>query len=175
MQMIAWFESPVPPRTAMIIALLVLAGGGLYCSLYNSLQGVPESPLVGMGWTAINLLPWLAAFELCKRAIQDPVGRISGERSRIALILVAAALVSFALDLVGRSAAGLDTGVIAFEALRRAPAAGLVALLLLLVAMARRKEPAAASTTGAPAPDAADRLPLLPRQIEWIKAAGNYL
>ena len=171
--MIAWLEAPVPPHRAMILALLVLAGGGLYCSLYNGLQGVPESPLTGVGWTAINLLPWLGAFELCKRVVQDPAGSRAAERSRIALILLAAAFISLALDLAGRPVANLDPNLLAFEALRRAPAAALVLLLLLLASMLRRKESAAPA--GAAGPEAADRLPLLPRQIEWIKAAGNYL
>jgi hypothetical protein len=174
MKMIAWLEAPVPPRTAAIAALLMLAGGGLYCSLYNGLQDVPESPLVGAGWAAINLLPWLGAFELSKRAMQDPAGRLAGEWGRIALILAAAASVSLGLDVVGRPIAKLDAQVLAFEALRRLPAAALVLLLLLLASLMRRRDPAAASANLA-GPEAADRLPLLPRQIDWIKAAGNYL
>jgi hypothetical protein len=173
--MLLYLDRPVPPRGAALLVLLVLAGGGLYCSLYNALQGRAESPLVGMAWAAVNLLPWLAAFEIGKRVGQDPAGSWAAARWRIGFILLAAALVSIALDLLGRPAAGLDAGAIAFEALRRVPAAGLVAALLVLAAFLQRRESVGDAAAPEPERAAADRLLLLPQQIDWIKAAGNYL
>ena len=90
--MIADLDRPAPPRSAMLPVLL--AGGGLYCSLYNGLQGRPEGPLAGVGWTAVNLLPWLATFEIRKRIGQDSTGSWNAEPGRIALILLAAAVLA---------------------------------------------------------------------------------
>lgn len=169
--MTAYLMSPVSPRRAVLLALLLLVGGGLYCSLYNLFQGRPESPLVGMLWSAVNLLPWLAAFEICKRMRETPPGARRGLGLRIALVLLAAAFASIALDLAGRP---VDAQTLAFEAVRRLPGAGLV-IAALRLAILQRGEPAQSRTENPSALDGADRLPLLPQQIDWIKAAGNYL
>jgi hypothetical protein len=171
--MIAFLDRPVPPRSAAFLVLVLLVGGGLYCSAYNALQGRAESVLVGAGWAAVNLLPWFAAFEIAKHVTQDPAGSWSAARGRIGLILLAAGAASIALDLLGRPGAGPGAATIAFELLRRLPAAALVLASLVLAALLRRREPIGEAR---PLEDAArDRLPLLPRQIDWIKAAGNYL
>lgn len=169
--MIAYLVRPAAPRRAWLLALLLVIGGGLYCSLYNLLQGRPESPLVGMLWSAVNLLPWLAAFEICKRMTENPPGPRPGLGLRIALVLLAAAFASIALDLAGRP---VDVQTLAFEAVRRLPGAGLVVAALWLATLLR-DGPAQLPTVNPTALDAADRLPLLPQQIDWIKGAGNYL
>jgi hypothetical protein len=172
--MTEYFEAPAPPKTAILAAAFVLAAGGLYCSLYNFLQGVPESPLVGAGWSAVNLLPWLAAFEICKRVSQDPSGTWAADWRSIALVLTAAALASIGLELAGRPPAGVDAAALGFEAVRRIPGALLVIVLLLVLPRLQRREHPEAGAGQKREADI-DRLPLLPRQIDWIKAAGNYL
>lgn len=169
--MISYLEQPAAPSRAILLAFLLLLGGGLYCSLYNLLQGRTESPLVGMAWSAVNLLPWLAAFELCKRIGGARAGSRAEGWWRIGLVMLGAAAVSIALD----SADGL-AGPLAFEALRRLPAAVLVLVLLVLAPLVARRRLADSPAQNPRLPaEAPDRLPLLPRQIDWIKAAGNYL
>src|SRR5207248_11358128 len=52
--------------------------------------------------------------------------------------------------------------------LRRAPPAAVVCVLLIIVPMLRLRVEASV-------PSPAGELPLLPRQIDWIRAGGNYL
>jgi hypothetical protein len=173
--MISFFEGPAPPRSAMILGALVALGGGLYCSLYNLLQGTPESPVMGTVWAIANLVTWLAAFEISKRVNYEPGGTWVADWWRIGFILLATAFVSIFLAPIGRPLLAMGASEWAFELVRRLPSAGLVVILLLILPLLRRdggRAGAAAEPEDAPSPD---HLPLLPQQIDWIKAAGNYL
>ena len=164
--MLGLIERPLSWRESTIAALLLIASGAAYCLGYTLSQGFTESPLAPIGWTAANLLPWLVAFEAAKRAASadralPPLGLLGS-------ILAVAALASLLLEIaLGFIALPVTARDLMFEALRRVPGAALV-LFLLLLARALRGRRRARVTAAAP-------LPLLPRQIDWIKAAGNYL
>ena len=157
--LLASLASPMPARRAAITGAAIVGGGALYCLGYNSLQGNPENPMDAIAWATANLLPWLAAFELAKRA--------RGVARRLAVV-VAAAAVSLLLE-HGFGLIDLGVSNAGFQLLRRLPGAGLVLVLLLLLPRLRERPPPA--RLAGETPD----LPLLPVQIDWIKAAGNYL
>lgn len=164
--MLALIERPLSGRESAIAAVLLFAAGAAYCLAFTFSQGLSESPLVPLAWTAANLLPWLAAFELAKRS--SPDGRLP-RPGRLAAILIGAGLVSLALEIaLGFIPVPGSARALLLEALRRVPGAALVLFLLLLARAVRGRQAAAVRTADAP-------LPLLPRQIDWIKAAGNYL
>ena len=128
-------------------ALLV----AIYCLGYTVLAGRPESFAEALGWAIANIIPWLLAIEAGKRA---------PSLAAVAAILGAALLGSVVLGY----GLGVSADPLAFEAWRRAPAlaasAGLIALLRSAVGRRERNDGA---------------IPLLPRQIDWIQAAGNYV
>lgn len=128
-------------------ALLV----AVYCLGYTALAGRPETFDNAFGWAIANVLPWLLAIEAGKRA---------PDWTSTFLVLAAAlggsVLLGYGL--------GVSDDLLAFEAWRRAPAlAATAGLITLLRSEVGRRE----SNGGA--------IPLLPRQIDWIQAAGNYV
>ncbi|WP_310468661.1 LytTR family DNA-binding domain-containing protein [Sphingomonas sp.] len=142
------------PLSSSQLAALVAGVGtavALYCLAYTALAGRPESLLGALAWAAANICPWLLAIEAGKRS---PDWRGAG----IALAAAGAAslLLGYAL---GSSNAGL-----LFEALRRLPA---LAASTAAVALLRSRVGAGAET--------GQEIPLLPRQIDWVRAAGNYI
>lgn len=146
---LAAFRDPLPPRAALLVAVAIIGANTLYCLAYSALAGRGETVAEGIGWSVVNILPWLVAFE-------------AGKRSRRPALAVAAALaLSLALGLL----IGRFQGV-GFELVRRLPGAALTLAALWLAARAR------ARAAPAPAPGA---LPLLPQQIAWVAAAGNYV
>ena len=150
-------------RQLAAAGFVVLAGGGIYCTLYNLLQGRLESPLVGAAWASANLLPWLAAFELAKR-----LGLARQAGWRLAGLLAGTALVSLLLEAGLGLIAPAAAPDLAFELIRRLPGAGFVLVMILALRMERaRGARKAANDT--------QELPLLAHQIDWIGAAGNYL
>ncbi len=160
----ARFHRPMSWDRLAAAGLLVLAGGALYCFAYNFLQGRLESPLIGAAWATANLLPWLAAFELAKR-LELPARPIRQSGGRLAALLAGAASASLLLEAGFGLIAPAAAPDLAFELVRRLPGAALVLFLVLILRMGRER--AAASD--------AEALPLLAHQIDWIKAAGNYL
>ena len=135
-------------------AFAICSAIAFYCLAYSALAGSPESLSEAFAWAAVNVLPWLLAFEAAKRA-PGPAATL--------LILAAALLVSL---LLGAVAAGAARDL-AFEALRRLPALLLTAGLIALVRRAERRQ---ASASAEPVD-----LPLAPDQIDWVSAAGNYI
>lgn len=168
--MLSLIERPLSWRESAIAASLLLAAGAAYCLAYTLSQGLVESPLVPLGWGIANLLPWLAAFELAKRRAGEH-GRALPPAGTLAAILAGAALLSLLLEIgLGIIAPPDSSSELAFQALRRLPGAALVLFLLLLAGVLRGRGRARAEAAAAPAP-----LPLLAQQIDWIRAAGNYL
>jgi DNA-binding LytR/AlgR family response regulator len=154
-------ERPLPPAAAFGAAALLVAGGAVYCTAYTLLQGEWESPLEGARWALVNLLPWLAAFELGKR-IRDGAATPAAGWVGVALLLAAIALASSLLAaLVG------EGEPLPFDLVRRLPAVLLIAGLLAIAPATR----AAAIRAQGGACD----LPYLPAQIDWIRSAGNYV
>jgi hypothetical protein len=122
-----------------------------YCLAYTALAGRPESLGQALGWAIANVCPWLIAIEAGKRA---PGGRDAAVF--LAGALTFSLMLGYALD--------VSEGPIGFEALRRLPALGLSAAAILLLR----------SRLGRPA-GTGSAFPLLPRQIDWVRAAGNYI
>lgn len=167
--MLGLIERPLSWRESAIAASLLLAAGAAYCLAYTLSQGLVESPLVPLGWGIANLLPWLAAFELAKRRAGER-GRALPPTGALAAILAGTALLSLLLEVgLGIIAAPASSSELAFQALRRLPGAALVLFLMLLAGVLRARGLVRAEAA-APAP-----LPLLAHQIDWIRAAGNYL
>lgn len=139
-----------PLRTGAILSAsaAILVAVAFYCSAYVALSGRSESPVEGLVWAAVNILPWFLAFEFGKREAVNPVIALAG-----------ALFLSLGLDLLLNGTADRFW----FEATRRIPALMATATLLAFVRLPGRSARPAAE------------LPLLPRQIDWISAAGNYV
>lgn len=123
----------------------------LYCLAYTALAGRPETLQQSLAWALVNICPWLLTLEAAKRADRW-IGAIG--------VLVAAAVASVFLGvLLGQGDDGLQ-----FELLRRVPA---FAATLAIVALLRSPFAQPQANQG--------ELPLLPGQIDWVQAAGNYV
>ena len=150
---IASLAEPLHPRQAAAVVLGLCAAVALYCLGYSALAGRSESLASAAGWALVNVAPWLVALEALKRR--------PGWLQALA-ILVAAALGSVLLG-----ALLLGAPISGFELWRRVPALGAVALAAFaLGAFRARREAADASARSLPVP---------PRRIDWIRAAGNYV
>jgi hypothetical protein len=166
--MLALIARPLSWRESALAGSLLLAAGALYCFGYNFSQGLVESPLLGLAWSVANLLPWLGAFELAKRAA-GAAPRGLPAFGHLAGLVAGAALLSFLLELAfGLIEFSSSPGDLLFQVLRRVPGAALVLFLLILAGAMRVRR------NGRARP-AAEPLPLLAHQVDWIKAAGNYL
>lgn len=142
------------PLPLPILAAAVLAGAmlvALYCLGYTALAGRPESFSSALSWAVANICPWLLAIEGAKRAIDLPTS-IAG--------LVMALIGSIGLGYL----LGVSSDPLPFELWRRVPAlAATGALVALLRSPIGRRHKGEGD------------IPLLPRQIDWIQAAGNYV
>jgi LytTr DNA-binding domain len=141
------------PISPPVLAAGVLAAAifiALYCVGYSRLSGHQETLPESLGWAVVNICPWLVALEFAKRAPRW---------MEASAILVGAGLVSLLLGL----ALGIGGSNLEFEAWRRVPPLLAVAALVALLrsGLAARAESA--------------EIPLLPRQIDWVRAAGNYV
>src|SRR5687767_15905221 len=58
---------PLKPLHLAMVSLALVAAVTLYCLSYTALAGEAESPLKGIVWAVVNILPWLAAFEAAQR------------------------------------------------------------------------------------------------------------
>jgi DNA-binding LytR/AlgR family response regulator len=151
--MLAALARPLPPLRLLFTSLAICAGIALYCLAYTALAGRAESAAQALGWALVNVFPWLLAVEAAKRPIS----------LHSALAIIAAAF-----------AASLFLGFIwagefqdwAFEATRRLPALALTSGLAFFLRRTRDRQ----SLRSAPVD-----LPLSPREIEWVSAAGNYI
>lgn len=150
--MLEALHHPLKPHQLVVAAAATVAVVTVYCLSYATLSGRAESPFDAAAWALANVLPWLAAFELAKRA-----PTIAGRAACLAAALIA----SLALDL-GLSRQPFEWP---FELVRRVP--GLVLTALLLALATRRERRAAAALPLA--------LPLAPAQLDWVGAAGNYV
>lgn len=144
--MLKALRHPLPASALLPASIAIVACVALYCLAYTALSGRSEPLSEAMMWAVVNILPWFLAFEAAKRA------RSIGLK---AAVLAAALLVS--MMLAGMPA---DPGL---ELVRRLPALLLVIGLLALgyVPTLRPQRPI--------------EIPLLPRQIDWVSAAGNYV
>ena len=139
---------PLPQLIAAVaVATLLVA---LYCLAYTALAGRPDTLAGALGWAIANICPWLLAIEAGKRA---------ASWNAAAVALATALIVSLALGYL----LGVSDDALGFEAVRRGPALlGAAAVIALLRSSVGHRQ-------------AAGELPLLPRQIDWVRAAGNYV
>lgn len=137
------------PHLAVAVAAAAVIVA-LYCVAYTSLAGRPETLAIGLAWAVANVCPWLIAIEAGKRADGWP---------HVIAALAAALTASIALGYLF----GVSDDSLGFEAVRRVPALLAVAAIITLMR----------SSVGHRA--SSDDLPLLPRQIDWVRAAGNYV
>jgi hypothetical protein len=137
------------PMLAAGIGAAVLAVAA-YCVAYTSLIGRPETFPQAIGWGVANVAPWLAAVEAGKRL---PSWRAATGALAAALIvsLILGYLVSARAD------------PLAFECVRRLPGLGAASATIALL-----RSPAGRKTGN-------EQMTLLPRQIDWVRAAGNYV
>ena len=150
--MLAILREPQPPFRVASISIGIALAVAIYCLIYTALAGRPETLQQSLGWSIVNVLPWIPALEAAKR-------------SRSVAIAGVALLASLAASmLLGMLVFGLGDGL-AFELWRRVPSLFFVAALASLLRWTSR-----AQRSGEPV-----ELPLLPRQIEWVRAAGNYV
>jgi hypothetical protein len=144
---------PLPRTHALGVAFVIVLAAGLYCLAYNALQGTSETLSNAFGWPIINLLPFFAAYEW---------GKTAHGSLRRAGVLALGIATSLMLGLLAAPDAGIG-----FEIARRLPTLALVAGLWALGDVIASRRPAAASDIAA--------LPLLPAEIDWIEASGNYV
>ncbi len=150
--MIALASRPLSSRTALLVAAAIVVLMGVYCLAYNASQGRSETLWNAFSWPVVNLLPFFAAFEAGKR-------RTAWSYRGCAILATIA--ISLILDFL--AAGRLDIG---FEVVRRLPATAAVCALLFLIDRPARSRFDAADVSA---------LPLLPQQIDWISASGNYV
>ena len=150
--MLALLRDPLPPRQLALLSAGIAAAVALYCLGYTALAGRPETVGQSFGWAIVNVLPWIPALEFAKRA-----ERWTG----VAIALAAGMATSLLLGFLLFSA----TGSLGFEAWRRVPALAAVAAAAVALRWSNGRARRAAN----------DPLPLLPRQIDWVRAAGNYV
>ena len=122
----------------------------LYCAGYAALSGREESFGSALGWALANVCPWLVAIETGKRA-----------RSWAAALLILALALAASLTLGFLTGASADA--LPFETWRRLPA-----VLLSGAAIALFRSPLGRTRTGS-------GIPLMPRQVDRVRAAGNYV
>lgn len=148
--MLARIRKPLTPTELALLTFGVAAAVAVYCLGYAALSGRSEGFGSALAWALVNVAPWIPALELAKRA-KGAAG--------VAGALAIAFITSLGLGLLADPQAQLD-----FEAWRRVPAlAGIAGLAVALKwSQARAETPA-------------EPLPLLPRQIDWVQAAGNYI
>lgn len=145
---------PLSPQALLAILAAIVAFMAVYCLAYNALQGRTETLANAVAWPIVNILPFAIAAEAGKR-IADWSGR--------ALMLSAMLAVSLALDTLMSPSFDL-----AFELLRRIPALLLVPILIgILDWVATNHVPKQSAWNG--------ELPLLAEQIDYVRAAGNYV
>src|SRR5688572_28355192 len=118
-------NTPLKAMPLLAAGTGVVAAIAAYCLAYAALAGRPESPLEAIAWAVVNVLPWLAAFEIPKR-LPVPAGK--------AALLAAAFAVSLRLQwlLIGWSE-GPE-----FELVRRVPGLLVTGALIAAASLNRR-------------------------------------
>jgi hypothetical protein len=150
--MLAWLRDPLPPGQLALISVGIATAVALYCLGYTALAGQPETIGQSFGWAIVNVLPWIPALEFAKRA-----QRWTGAAIAVAGGMAASLLLGLLLNDAG--------GSLWFETWRRVPTLAAVAAAAVALRWMNGRARRAAN----------DPLPLLPRQIDWVQAAGNYV
>ena len=149
--MLETLRRPLSPNQLAALVAGVVIAVALYCLAYTALAGRPESLATSLAWAIVNICPWLLAIEAGKR---------SHDWRGAGLALAVAGAASILLGYV----LGTGSDGLWFEALRRLPA---LAASTAAIALLRSRVGSGAET--------GQDIPLLPRQIDWVRAAGNYI
>lgn len=150
--MLALLRQPLNSVQLTLAAAAIAIAVAVYCVVYSALAGRPETFVESVLWSVVNVMPWVPAIEGAKRAPS--------------LFLAALALFGGLAASIGLGFA--FTGTVdgaAFELWRRVPTLILVTGVAVAIRWSSRKHRTNDN----------DELPLLPRQIEWVRAAGNYV
>jgi DNA-binding LytR/AlgR family response regulator len=168
-------SEPLSVGETIIAALVLLVLGTLYCQLYcliafQQMNGMAMPLALSVKRSAVEAIPALAAFELSKRALDDPS---HGRRlARVAaMLLVVMALTVATLSVLGPLSAGTSMPVRLLVA-DRLPGLTVTAAAILWAhqlrrAASRRSQPIDRQGTGAILPP--------PHRVDWVRAAGNYV
>ena len=150
--MLTLLRDPLPPARLALFSAGVAAAVALYCLGYTALAGRPETVVQSFTWAIVNVLPWVPALEFAKRA-----ERWTGAAAALAGGFGASLVLGYLLIEA--------SGSLGFESWRRVPALAAATVAALALRWTNRRARRAAN----------DPLPLLPRQIDWVQAAGNYV
>ena len=158
-----------------LVAVVLLIGGTIYCQLYcliafQAMAGMLMPLSLSIGRSAVETVPAFAAFELSKRISTDSPSLRQSMAVATILFLATAATVALIL-LAGPlfAGSGMPLRLIVAD---RMPG---LTLTVLAIAFARYLGKSRMDS-GAPAAFEKPMAALLvPREIDWVHAAGNYV
>lgn len=160
---------PLTPRTAAALGAFVVAAGAAYCILAGLLFCGHLSIASAVMSAAINLLPWLVAFE-CNKFVLHRVRTNSGRVLSILSVLLLAGLVAGVLDWTIFPSHGHALGKsVTWSLFSSVPQTIVVALLTVIAALLAwppMKEAGVVKSR---------RFPIDTRLIAWLKSNGNYV
>ncbi len=162
----------------MWIAVVVVATFTAYCIGHTLIVGGVVDPMLSVSWAAAAVAPWGACWPLLQRAARRTHADHIQRFRAFAVPLGAAAL-----ERIDALAFGVVHGSTFAELLfRKLPVAAGVVLAAQLYARWRpaveEERPRQAPSAGGPPLEVATRtgpIELRPCDIDWVKAAGNYL
>jgi len=169
-----------PASVALLAAILVVVCAA-YCSGYALIAGGDVDPLLSVAWAAGTVAPWVPCWPLLRRAMLRLGADGALRWSSVLWPLALAAVASAALERVAALGFGAEHGLPFVELVfRKLPVVTGFALAVRryvrMVARERkqRRDAQSRSEPVEPAtPAASFELPA--RDIDWVKAAGNYL
>ncbi|GEM_PF-5279700 len=147
--MLVAYENLSLAARVLCACVFAVAVNAVYCLLYTSFAGHPETLGQAFAWGIVQIAPWIAAIEIARH-----IRRVAA----VCAILAAALALSLVLETVFGGQA--PTG---FDLVRRLP--GLAASAMVLAAFGLLR--ASSEPAETPAASAAE--------FDWAKAAGNYV
>lgn len=168
-------SQPLEPAEMMAVVIFTIAAGTLYCSVYchiayRSMHSEQMTLWLSAWWAGTALLPWVYAFELVKRRI--PRARTRAGKATIFLVIAMATCFLTLLAAGGGGGFMAEPMPVHWRVLAANQLQPLGAFLLLVGWWST--EPSAAPAQDDRVDVPMDRLPPL-EQIDWIRAAGNYV
>jgi len=168
---------PLPLPKFLAIAALLIAAFTLYCAVYcivaySFLRGARMPLQLSAAWAFSIAIPWAICFELCKRARALP---LAWQAVAIVGSFTVASLIAISLGLGLAQLLGNSAPLrLSMELAHLLPGAGLTALLIVV---ARSIPPFREEQVSVDMISGTDlqRLLEIASQIEWIRAAGNYV
>lgn len=147
-----YIGAPLSARLALGMSAAIVLNA-IYCLAYRYASGNPATLFEAFSWGTINIAPWVAAFE---------IGRSMANSWRLALVFLAALVVSLCLDV-----AAYPGPLSAFDFVKRVPGACLAIIAIAIFRWARSRlgseaeQPAEATEYHGP--------------YDWVRSAGNYV